>query len=306
MGSDRIWQGFKGHREFDRFTGDEAAFIADRDSFYMATVSETGWPYVQHRGGPRGFLKVVDDRTLAFADYRGNRQYISTGNLAADDRACLFLMDYPHRARLKIYAQVETLTLDDDPDLTAVVTMPDYKAKLERIFRLHLKAFDWNCQQHITPRFTEHEIAEAVRPLRDRLAQLEIRKRRATCSPYRKRRIPMNAQRPPLPPFTQESAVEKVRLAEDGWNSRDPEKVALAYTVDSYWRNRAVSCGAVRRSSLSSSASGSASSTIGSLRSSGPFGRTVSRCVLPMSGMTTAAIGFAPTATRIGSLTTTA
>ena len=173
MGADRIWQDFKGHREFDRFTENEAAFIADRDSFYMATVSETGWPYVQHRGGPRGFLKLVDDHTLAFADYRGNRQYISTGNLAADDRVCLFLMDYPHRARLKIYAHVETLALDDDPDLTALVTVPDYKAKLERIFRLRLETFDWNCQQHITPRFTEQEVTEAVRPLRDRLAQLE-------------------------------------------------------------------------------------------------------------------------------------
>jgi uncharacterized protein len=173
MGADRIWQDFKGHRQFDRFTENEAAFIAYRDSFYMATVSETGWPYVQHRGGPRGFLKLVDDRTLAFADYRGNRQYISTGNLAADDRACLFLVDYPNRARLKIYAHVETLKLDDDPDLTTLVTMPDYKAKLERIFRLRLKTFDWNCQQHITPRFTEHEIIEALRPLRDRLARLE-------------------------------------------------------------------------------------------------------------------------------------
>ncbi len=173
MGAERVWQDFKGHREFDRFTANEAAFIADRDSFYMATVSETGWPYVQHRGGPRGFLTLVDDRTLAFADYRGNRQYISTGNLAADNRACLFLMDYPRQARLKIYAHVETLGLDDDPDLTARVTAPDYKAKLERIFRLRLKAFDWNCQQHITPRFTEGEIGEAMRPLRDRLAQLE-------------------------------------------------------------------------------------------------------------------------------------
>jgi len=173
MGADRIWQNFKGHREFDRFTENEAAFIADRDSFYLATVSETGWPYVQHRGGPRGFLKLVDDHTLAFADYRGNRQYISTGNLAADDRACLFLIDYPDRARLKIYACVEILALDDDPDLTALVTMPDYKAKLERIFRLRLKTFDWNCQQHITPRFTEPEIAEAVHSLRDRLVQFE-------------------------------------------------------------------------------------------------------------------------------------
>jgi len=173
MGVDRIWQDFKGHREFDRFTENEAAFIAARDSFYMATVSETGWPYVQHRGGPRGFLKLLDDRTLAFADYRGNRQYFSTGNLAADDRACLFLMDYTRPARLKIYARVETLALDADRALTALVTTSDYKAKLERIFRLHLETFDWNCPQHITARFTEQDIAEAVRPLRDRLAQLE-------------------------------------------------------------------------------------------------------------------------------------
>jgi uncharacterized protein len=173
MGGDRIWQDFKGHREFDCFTEDEAAFIADRDSFYMATVSETGWPYVQHRGGPRGFLKVVDEKTLAFADYRGNLQYISTGNLAADHRACLFLMDYPHRARLKIYAHVETLALDDEPDLTRLVTVPGYRAKLERVFRLRLETFDWNCQQHIIPRFTEQEVVEAIRPLRDRLAQLE-------------------------------------------------------------------------------------------------------------------------------------
>ena len=174
MGADHLWQDFKGNRKFDRFTENEAAFIAERDSFYMATVSETGWPYVQHRGGPPGFLKLVDDRTLAFADYRGNRQYISTGNLAADDRVSLFLMDYAHRARLKIYARVETLALDDAPDLTALVTVPEYKAKLERVFRLRLEAFDWNCPQHITPRFSEPEISEAIRPLRDRLAELEI------------------------------------------------------------------------------------------------------------------------------------
>jgi predicted pyridoxine 5'-phosphate oxidase superfamily flavin-nucleotide-binding protein len=173
MGADHIWQDFQGDREFDRFGENEAAFIADRDSFYMATVSETGWPYIQHRGGPRGFLKLVDEHTLAFADYRGNRQYISTGNLAADNRACLFLMDYPRRARLKIYVHVETLALDTDPALTELVAVPDYRAKLERIFRFKLANFDWNCQQHITPRFTEDQINAGVRPLLDRLAQLE-------------------------------------------------------------------------------------------------------------------------------------
>lgn len=173
MGTNHMWQDFKGHREFDRFTENEAAFITERDSFYLATVSETSWPYIQHRGGPRGFLKLVDDHTLAFADYRGNRQYISTGNLAADDRACLFLMDYTRRARLKVYAHVETLAPDEDPAMTELVTVPGYKAECERIFRLRLETFDWNCPQHITPRFTEEEVSEAIRPLRNRLAQVE-------------------------------------------------------------------------------------------------------------------------------------
>jgi predicted pyridoxine 5'-phosphate oxidase superfamily flavin-nucleotide-binding protein len=173
MGSEGVWQDFKGHREFDRFTPNEAAFIAERDSFYMATVSETGWPYIQHRGGPRGFLKVVDEKTLAFADYRGNRQYISVGNLGSDDRAALILMDYRARARLKIYAHIEAIPLDADPGLAELVASTAYKAKPERILRAHLQAFDWNCPQHITPRFTEAEISAAVQPLRERLGALE-------------------------------------------------------------------------------------------------------------------------------------
>ena len=173
MGVDQFWSDFGGDRTMDRFTEGEKAFIAERDSFYMASVSETGWPYIQHRGGPAGFLKVVDDRTLAFADYRGNRQYISTGNLAASDKACLFLMDYPRRARLKIYAHVEKLTLDEDPAITALVTDAGYRGRAERIFRIRLEAFDWNCPQHITPRFTEREVAAAVLPLKERLVALE-------------------------------------------------------------------------------------------------------------------------------------
>jgi uncharacterized protein len=173
MGTDHIFRDFQGDRAFDRFTESEAAFIAARDSFYMATVSETGWPYIQHRGGPAGFLKVVDVKTLAFADYRGNRQYISVGNLAADDRAALILMDYPNRARMKIYARVEAVALDADDALEATVREPAYKGRPERILKLHLEAFDWNCPQHITSRFTQAEITEAVRPLQTRLAQLE-------------------------------------------------------------------------------------------------------------------------------------
>ncbi|MBB5663898.1 hypothetical protein GGI64_001974 [Rhizobium leguminosarum] len=172
MGADQIWLGDH-HRESDSFTESELAFIEARDSFYIASVSETGWPYMQHRGGPSGFLKVVDRKTLAFADYRGNRQYISTGNFAANDRACLFLVDYPRRARLKIYMHVEKLTLDADPALTDLVFDAGYRAKAERIFRLRLQAFDWNCPQHITPRYTEQEVETAVTPLRERLAKLE-------------------------------------------------------------------------------------------------------------------------------------
>ena len=173
MSSDRLWQDFKGHREFDRFTPDDAAFIAARDSFYMATVSETGWPYVQHRGGPAGFLRVVDERTLGFADYRGNRQYISLGNLSTDDRAALILVDYPNRSRMKIYAHVEPRDLNADPELAARLITPDYKGRAERGYVLRLEHFDWNCPQHITPRFTEAELAAAIQPARERLAALE-------------------------------------------------------------------------------------------------------------------------------------
>jgi len=172
MGADQIWLGDH-HRESDSFTDSELAFISARDSFYIASVSETGWPYVQHRGGPKGFLKIVDRKTLAFADYRGNRQYISTGNFAANDRACLFVVDYPRRARLKIYMHVEKLTLDADPALADLVFDAGYRAKAERIFRLRLEAFDWNCPQHITPRYTEEEVEKAVAALRERLAELE-------------------------------------------------------------------------------------------------------------------------------------
>lgn len=139
----------------------------------MATVSETGWPYVQHRGGAPGFVKLIDEKTVGFADYRGNRQYLSLGNLRADDRVSIFMMDYPRRARLKIYGHVEVVPLDADPALTARIVDPHSKAKPERIFKLRLEAFDWNCPQHITPRFTEEEIAEATQPLRERLAALE-------------------------------------------------------------------------------------------------------------------------------------
>ncbi len=172
-GSGGFWNGFKGNRSFDRFTEAEADFIAARDSFYMATVSENGWPYVQHRGGPEGFVRVLDDKTLAFADFRGNRQYISLGNAAANDRAALILMDYPRRRRLKIYARIEAKDLSANPALAEKLALPGYKAKPERAFLLHLEAFDWNCPQHITPRFSEAELEPVLTSLQARLEQLE-------------------------------------------------------------------------------------------------------------------------------------
>jgi predicted pyridoxine 5'-phosphate oxidase superfamily flavin-nucleotide-binding protein len=172
-GASEYWASFKGDRPSDRFTEAEAAFIAGRDSLYMATVSESGWPYVQHRGGPPGFIRILDDKTLAIPDFRGNRQYISTGNLAANDRAALILMDYPHRRRLKIYAHVEARDLAADPELVTKLALPEYRAKVERGLIIHLVAFDWNCPQHIVPRFSEAELAPALAPIRARLEALE-------------------------------------------------------------------------------------------------------------------------------------
>jgi uncharacterized protein len=172
-GAGEYWANFVGDRAFDRFTPAEAAFIGERDSLYMATVSESGWPYVQHRGGPPGFIRVLDEKTLAIPDFRGNRQYISTGNLATDDRAALILMDYPHRRRLKIYSHIEAKNLEDDPELAAKLTLPGYRAKVERALVMRLAAFDWNCPQHITPRFSEAELEPALAPIRARLQALE-------------------------------------------------------------------------------------------------------------------------------------
>lgn len=177
MGVDHLWTPGRVDRQMETFTANEETFIAERDSFYMASVSDTGWPYVQYRGGPPGFLKVIDKTTLAFADFRGNRQYISVGNLDANDRAALILVDYPRRARLKILAHVERLALDAEPGLLERVSEPGYRARPERIFRLKLAAFDWNCPQHIVPRFTEAEISHAVQPLQDRLKALELENR---------------------------------------------------------------------------------------------------------------------------------
>ncbi|MCH8174043.1 MAG: pyridoxamine 5'-phosphate oxidase family protein [Proteobacteria bacterium] len=139
----------------------EINFIADRDSFYLATVSETGWPYVQHRGGPTGFLKVLGPRSLAYADFRGNTQLVSTGNLSVNDRCSLILMDYPNRRRLKILGHIRIENAADVADeILTSVTLPGYGAVVERVFFIDLLAYDWNCPQHISRRYTEAEYLE--------------------------------------------------------------------------------------------------------------------------------------------------
>jgi len=151
----------------DRFvlTEREIPFIAGRDSFYLSTVGENGWPYVQFRGGPKGFLRVLDPTTLAMADFRGNRQYISTGNIRSTRKACLFLIDYPSRQRLKIWAEAEVVEIGDDADLLRKATPENYRAVIERMMVFRVQAYDWNCPQHITPRFTHEEIREGVKGL---------------------------------------------------------------------------------------------------------------------------------------------
>jgi len=151
---------------------DEREFIESRDSFYMASVSETGWPYVQHRGGPAGFLKVTSPREIAFADYKGNRQMLTTGNVATDDRVCLFFMDYPQRQRLKLLGHAEVLDAREHADLAKELA-GELQKQVERIFRIRVVSFDWNCPKYITPRYTLPEVEAAVAPLRARIAELE-------------------------------------------------------------------------------------------------------------------------------------
>jgi hypothetical protein len=162
-----------GHAGPERLGEQEAAFIAGMDSFYLASVNPDGWPYVQHRGGSRGFLKVLGPSTLGFADLKGNRQLLTTGHLAHDGRVCLFLMNYPLQARLKILGRAQVLDVQEDPALAEALVEPGRAPATERLFRIQVEAFDWNCPQHITRRFTEEEISRAIRPLQQRIADLE-------------------------------------------------------------------------------------------------------------------------------------
>ena len=157
----------------DALTPDEAGFIASRDSFYMATVSETGWPYVQHRGGPLGFVKVLGPNLIGFADFKGNRQLVSTGNLSKTDRVALFMMDYPNRTRLKLLGHARVLDAREHPELVDQLAPEMLRSKVERLFLIQVVSYDWNCAQYVTPRFTAAEVEAYVAPLKARIAELE-------------------------------------------------------------------------------------------------------------------------------------
>lgn len=156
----------------DTLTAREIAFIEERDSFYMASVNPEGWPYMQHRGGPAGFLRHIAAGRIGFADYRGNKQYISTANLKGNDRVSLFLMDYPNKERLKLIGHAVSVELADDPAAVTALMPEGYRAAPERAFFIDVIGWEWNCSQHITPRFTEAEISAAVRPMAAEINQL--------------------------------------------------------------------------------------------------------------------------------------
>ena len=184
MGSRRAYARSDGVGAPDALGEDEGAFLAERDSFYMASLGETGWPYIQHRGGPKGFVKVIDPHTVGFADYRGNKQYISLGNVAGDDRVALIFVDYPNRARLKVLARASVITAASAPEVFAALAAGTSQdcARIERAFVLRVEGFDWNCPQHITPRFTEDEERERVAPLVAKLEALEADNRKLRAS----------------------------------------------------------------------------------------------------------------------------
>lgn len=170
----RTYPSFAVAPESDALRDEEIEFIETRDSFYLATITENDWPYVQHRGGPVGFVRVLGPEQIGFADYGGNRQMISVGSLAVNDRVSLFLMDYPSRERLKILGNAKVLDAREHPDLVASVAPPGgHGAKVERIFVIDVLSYDWNCPKFITPRFTAVEVEATVAPLKARIAELE-------------------------------------------------------------------------------------------------------------------------------------
>jgi predicted pyridoxine 5'-phosphate oxidase superfamily flavin-nucleotide-binding protein len=173
IGSRRTYEQMEKYQVVDDLTDNEVRFIENQDHFYMASYGENGYPYIQHRGGPAGFVKVLNKRTVAFVDFSGNKQYISAGNIKTNANVSLIMISYPHRARLKLYAKARIVELDDEPELFAQIDPADYKHRPERMIVLDIQAYDWNCPQHITTRYTTEEIQQAFEPQRQRLDELE-------------------------------------------------------------------------------------------------------------------------------------
>ena len=173
QGSRKSYEKVEKYGVVDGLSENETAFISDRDSFYMATIGENGYPYIQHRGGPRGFVKVIGPKTIGFVDFTGNKQYISVGNIATHPQVSMIMVSYPHRSRLKIYANARIVALDGNRDLFNLLDPTEYQHRPERIVVLDIQAFDWNCPQHITPRYTTEEIELAFGPQRDYIEKLE-------------------------------------------------------------------------------------------------------------------------------------
>jgi predicted pyridoxine 5'-phosphate oxidase superfamily flavin-nucleotide-binding protein len=173
IGSRRTYEQMEKYQVVDDLTDNEVRFIENQDHFYMASYGENGYPYIQHRGGPAGFVKVLDKRTVGFVDFSGNKQYISAGNIKTNANVSLIMISDPHRARLKLYAKARIVELDDEPELFAQLDPADYKHRPERMIVLDIQAYDWNCPQHITQRYTTEEIERAFAPQRERMAELE-------------------------------------------------------------------------------------------------------------------------------------
>lgn len=172
-GSRSAYENMEKRSIVDGLTENEIGFISERDSFYMASYGENEYPYIQHRGGPTGFIKVIDDKTIGIVDFSGNRQYISLGNISNNNKVALFLMSYPQRARLKIYAHAKVVELKDNEELYNQLKPSDYKFRPERMIVFEIQAYDWNCPQHITPRFTKEDVEMAFQPQKEYIAKLE-------------------------------------------------------------------------------------------------------------------------------------
>lgn len=174
LGSRMSYERMEQQSYVDGLTEQEINFLAQMDSFYMASTGDNGFPYIQHRGGPKGFIKVIDKETIGIVDFTGNRQYISAGNITEHPKVALILVSYPLRARLKIYAEAELVDINEDDGLYQYLKPRDYKFKPERMMLFHIQAYDWNCPQHITPRYSIPEIEELIEPQREYIKTLEL------------------------------------------------------------------------------------------------------------------------------------